>query len=85
MNKAVALSHLNVGVNVVQQADSWQYYNHPNPVVLGVIPFYHIYGGSTIVLLSLYLGVPFVILPRFQPDQCLSAIEKYKITVRANV
>lgn len=82
MNKAVALSHLNISVNLVQMANPWDYYKYTQDIVLGVIPFYHIYGGSTVVLLSYFLGVPFVILPKFNPVQCLAAIEKHKITVR---
>lgn len=80
MNKAVALSHLNISVSTVQSASSWEYYKQ-GEVVLGVIPFYHIYGAGTVVLQSMYIGAPVVILPRFNPEQCLSAIERFKINV----
>lgn len=81
MNKAVALSHLAITINLLGMATYWQYYKHQD-IVLGVIPFYHIYGGGVCVLLSLYLGAPIVILPRFHPEQCLAAIERFKVTVR---
>ncbi|KAJ3534679.1 hypothetical protein NM688_g7100 [Phlebia brevispora] len=80
LNKAVALSHLNISVNILQMASPWKYYKRGQDIVLAVTPFFHIHGGNLVVLLDYYLGVPFVILPRFKAEQCLAAIGKYRIT-----
>ena len=80
MSKAVALTHLNVAANVIQMAAAWKYYERGD-VILGVLPFYHIYGGNTVVLLSWYLGAPIVVLPKFDPEQCLAAIQNHRVTV----
>ncbi|KAJ7594131.1 AMP binding protein [Mycena floridula] len=48
--------------------------------VLGVLPFYHIYGSVKLLLFLLYCGVPLVIQTRFEPDQFCANIERYKIT-----
>lgn len=49
-------------------------------VVLGVLPFSHIYGLGMNFLQPLTRGVPVVVLPRFQEIPALAAIEKYRIT-----
>lgn len=76
------LSHRNLTGVLTQMAPCIGSYEHGQDVLLAVVPFYHIYGGSVIALLSFLKGVPIVILPKFEPELLLSSIEKYKITVR---
>ncbi len=83
--KGVMLTHRNVvanimqcdgvtGVDVVSSADR----------IIGVLPFYHIYGMGVIVTLSLVRGATIVTMPRFDLEQFLALIQKHKIT-RINV
>ncbi|CAK9784617.1 unnamed protein product [Cutaneotrichosporon oleaginosum] len=48
--------------------------------VLGILPFSHIYGLTIVHFQPFTVGVPVVVLPRFEEISVLSAIQKYKIT-----
>ncbi|CAE6532713.1 unnamed protein product [Rhizoctonia solani] len=48
--------------------------------MLGILPFYHIYGCVKIVHYPFTLGIPVVVSPPFSPDEFCSFVEKYKIT-----
>jgi acyl-CoA synthetase (AMP-forming)/AMP-acid ligase II len=49
-------------------------------VILGVLPFSHIYGLGMNFLQPAAKGCPVVVLPRFNEIPALEAIQKYKIT-----
>ncbi|CEL60419.1 hypothetical protein RSOLAG1IB_09625 [Rhizoctonia solani AG-1 IB] len=49
-------------------------------VMLGILPFYHIYGCVKLVHYPFTLGVPVVVSPPFNPDEFCSYIEKYKVS-----
>ncbi|KAF8755313.1 AMP-binding enzyme C-terminal domain [Rhizoctonia solani] len=48
--------------------------------MLGILPFYHIYGCVKLVHYPFTVGVPVVISPPFNPDEFCSYIQKYKIS-----
>jgi len=48
--------------------------------VLGILPFSHIYGLTLLIHYPLVVGVPIIVLPRFDEIQVLECIQKYKIT-----
>lgn len=50
-------------------------------VVLQVLPSYHIYGLSVIMLHKLSVGAKLITLPGFQPKTFLESLEKYKINL----
>ncbi|QRW20451.1 AMP binding enzyme [Rhizoctonia solani] len=50
------------------------------PAMLGILPFYHIYGCVKLVHYPFTVGVPVVISPPFNPDEFCSYIQKYKIS-----
>jgi acyl-CoA synthetase (AMP-forming)/AMP-acid ligase II len=52
--------------------------------VLGVLPFFHIYGMVVIMNLGLHVGATVVTMPRFELEACLEVMQRYKITF-ANV
>jgi acyl-CoA synthetase (AMP-forming)/AMP-acid ligase II len=52
--------------------------------VIGVLPFYHIYGMLVILNLCLYKGMTIVTMARFDLEQFLKIMQDYKIT-RANL
>ena len=85
-SKGVDTSHRNV-VAQCQTLCRAQEYNigyeplHPTrDVILGVLPFGHIYGLSVIVHHPLVMGVPVVVLPKFDEVPVYRAIERFKIT-----
>ncbi len=76
--KGVMLTHENLIANMVLSCEM-------NSVVegdkmLGVLPFFHIYGMVLILNLALYKGIPLVTLPRFELGQFLECIQKHRIT-----
>ena len=49
-------------------------------VVLNVLPLYHIYGLAIIMAGRLHAGSKIVLLPRFEPNTFLRAIQDYKVS-----
>jgi len=79
--KGAMLTHGNI-VSVAEQA----WYNWPDleegkEVGLAVLPFYHIYGQSVIMLSGAVRGGAGVLFPRPDMDEILDSIEKYGITM----
>ncbi|RMZ91015.1 hypothetical protein DV736_g1733, partial [Chaetothyriales sp. CBS 134916] len=84
--KGVMISHRNVIANTIQikvfdqesrdQAGGPSYHD----VALGLLPQSHIYGLIVICHCSTYRGDQVIILPKFDLQNYLSAIQKYKIS-----
>lgn len=49
--------------------------------MIGILPFFHVYGLSAILHTSIYWGIPAYILPRFDLIKFCEIIEKEKITI----
>ncbi|KDR75730.1 hypothetical protein GALMADRAFT_248391 [Galerina marginata CBS 339.88] len=49
--------------------------------MLGILPFYHIYGAVKLVHFPFTCGAPVAIMSRFDPVQFCANVERYKITV----
>jgi acyl-CoA synthetase (AMP-forming)/AMP-acid ligase II len=45
-----------------------------------VIPYFHIYGMSIILLAKLAQGVKLVTLPRFEPNSFFKLLEEHQVT-----
>jgi len=82
MPKGVMLTHRNLVANVLQCDGVFEI--GPEDVLIGVLPFFHIYGQTVIMNLGLRHGATVVTMPRFDLDQFLSLIEEYGVTI-ANV
>jgi acyl-CoA synthetase (AMP-forming)/AMP-acid ligase II len=52
----------------------------PGDVVIGVLPFFHIYGMVVIMNMTLITGATVVTVPRFDMEEFLQTIEKYRVT-----
>ena len=80
--KGVMLTHHNLVANAYQ-------YCHPEymdltphgTTLIGVLPFYHVYGFAIIMMSSLWQGSKLVALPKFDPTLFLSTIQKYRVTI----
>lgn len=79
--KGVMLTHHNIVANLAQ-ADGIPNMDlvNENDVVMGILPFYHIYGMVVIMNMSLARGATIVTMPRFDLPQFLELIQKHKIT-----
>ena len=85
--KGVMLTHRNLVANLWQirdLIDPWV--KDDNEVMLGVIPFFHIYGLSVCINVAL-LGLQsrLVIMPQFLPKKVVENIENYKVTIFPSV
>ena len=80
--KGVMLTHRNLVANVLQTNTVFEM--GTDDVLIGVLPFFHIYGQTVIMNLGLRNGAAVVTMPRFDLDQFLSLIEEHKVTL-ANV
>ena len=80
--KGVMLTHYNLVANVLQAEAALSV--REGDVVLGVLPFFHIYGMVVIMNLALRVGATVVTMPRFELQPCLQALQRYRVTY-ANV
>ena len=80
--KGVMLTNHSVGSNLLQAIDKDFFeLSVGDNRLIGVLPFFHIYGMAVVLLQSLYAGSKLVTLPNFQPESFLSTIEKHKINI----
>ncbi|KAI9299923.1 hypothetical protein BJ944DRAFT_244697, partial [Cunninghamella echinulata] len=52
-----------------------------NDIILAFLPFYHIFGLTTLLLRSFYALTPVVVMQKFELERYCQLIEKYKVTV----
>ncbi|MCR6107528.1 AMP-binding protein [Salipaludibacillus agaradhaerens] len=79
--KGVMLTHYNLTVNT-QQCEEWMYKLVPGEeVVLAALPFFHVYGMTTVMNLSIRMAFKMIIIPKFDAKGILKAIEKHKATL----
>ena len=80
LSKGVMLTNRNVNSNVLQMVHpEFMNLKADDSKLIGVLPFFHIYGMVVTLLSSLYAGTKLVTLPKFEPETFLSVIEKYQI------
>ena len=80
--KGVMLTHHNIVTNLRQceGMESFECFEEPD-IVLGVLPFFHIYGMVVVLQLALAKGATLITMPRFDMEEFLGAVQKYKITI----
>ncbi|MFI5756190.1 4-coumarate--CoA ligase family protein [Streptomyces sp. NPDC051569] len=75
--KGVMLTHRSIATNLAQLEPVVPM--GPGDRILAVLPFFHIYGLTALMHAPLRSGATVVVLPRFDLDQFLGAIEKYRV------
>lgn len=79
--KGVMLTHKNLIANTMM-CDAWMYRCvEGEEIILGMLPFFHVYGMTTVLILSVMNGSKMVLLPKFDTEQALKAIDKQKPTL----
>ncbi|WP_062355302.1 long-chain-fatty-acid--CoA ligase [Bacillus kwashiorkori] len=79
--KGVMLTHKNLTANVKQCAE-WLYRaKEGEEVVLGALPFFHVYGMTTVMILSVMKALKIVLLPKPDPDTMLKTIQSQRPTI----
>src|SRR5438270_1636086 len=64
----------------MRQMDGLAYF-HRDDRLLCVLPLFHIYGLVVVLNMGLHLGATIVIMPRFDLEQFLAMIQKYRVTL----
>jgi acyl-CoA synthetase (AMP-forming)/AMP-acid ligase II len=75
--KGVMLSHSNLVANITQLQASFGI--ERDEQLIGVLPFFHIYGMVVIMNQGLRAGATIVTMPRFDLDQFLDLIQEHRI------
>ncbi|MCX5833125.1 MAG: long-chain fatty acid--CoA ligase [Deltaproteobacteria bacterium] len=80
VSKGVMLTHANLSKQI-QQAEAWfPVFKKGAEIVLGALPFFHVFGMTTAMNFAVHMGWPDVLVPRPQPEPLLEAIGKFKPT-----
>lgn len=79
--KGVMLTHANLVANTLQTT-AWCYKLRPGQeVFLAALPLFHVFGLTVLMNMSVRNGGKLVLLPRFEPDKVLDAIQEQKPTI----
>ena len=79
--KGVTLSHYNLVANVMQVRAWLTDVQDGKEVSLCVIPFSHVYGMTSAMNTAVAQAASMILLPRFDTEEILQAIKKYKPTL----
>lgn len=84
--KGVELTHRNIIANMEQISEPLIACHNETTathqdVVLGVLPFFHIYAATILMFHKMSIGAKIVTLAKFQPESYLKAIETHKTNI----
>lgn len=77
--KGAMLTHGNLASNAMTVADMRN--TDPDDVVIGVLPLYHIFGQTSAMNASIYLGLTFHLFRQFDPGEVIRLIEEENATI----
>ena len=77
--KGAMLTHYNLANNAMTVANMRS--TNPNDVVFGVLPLFHIYGQTSVLNASIYLGLTIRLWPHFNAEELFSAIEEEESSI----
>jgi long-chain acyl-CoA synthetase len=80
VSKGVMLTHKNISYQI-QQIEAWfPGFEKGGEIMLGALPFFHVFGMSVSMNLAIRMGWTNVLVPKPQPEPLLEAISKGKVT-----
>ena len=85
VSKGVMLTHANLSKQVQQAAVWFPQFEKGTQIVLGALPYFHVFGMSTAMNFAVHVGWAQVLVPRPQPEPLLEAIRKFRPTFVALV
>ena len=79
--KGVMLTHRNLVANLcqVEGMESFES-SRESDISIAVLPFFHIYGMVAIQFIVLALGGTLITMPKFDMEEFLATVQKYKVT-----
>ena len=78
--KGVMLTHGNLASNAKILAEMRGQLD-PKTVVIGALPLYHVYGITSVMNVSMYLGLTIALFSKFEPEKIIELTEKEEQTV----
>jgi long-chain acyl-CoA synthetase len=79
--KGVMLTHKNLIADTTM-SEAWVYKCKPGKeVILGILPFFHVYGMTTVMILSIKMACKMVLMPKFDALETLKTIQKQRPTL----
>ncbi|KAG6813535.1 hypothetical protein H0H92_010240 [Tricholoma furcatifolium] len=78
--KGVETTHVNVNSVLEAVKPGFPVLTAGKDCILGMLPFYHIYGAVKLVHFPFICGISVVIMQRFDPEKFCAHIEQYSIT-----
>ncbi len=82
--KGAELTHFNMFYNAVCNADKLLGLGEDD-VEIAVLPLFHIFGQTCVLNAGIYAGNTVVLVPRFEPETTLKAIEEAGVTIFTGV
>jgi long-chain acyl-CoA synthetase len=80
VSKGVMLTHANLSKQC-QQAVAWfPKFKQGEEIVLGALPYFHVFGLTTAMNFAVFMGWPQILIPRPQPQPLLEAIRHFRPT-----
>lgn len=80
--KGVMLTHRNFVAQMVMVTDfEGTDSNQKEDIIIGFLPFFHIFGLTTLVFRAFYSNTPVVVIPKYDLELVCQLIEKYRITI----
>ncbi|MGH2693084.1 MAG: long-chain-fatty-acid--CoA ligase [Actinomycetota bacterium] len=81
LSKGAMLTHFNMVSNALQTATWFVDTKEGEEGIMCVLPFFHSYGLSAVMNVGISKAMKLVLLPRFELELCLKAIQKEKPTL----
>lgn len=77
--KGAMLTHQNLSANA-RQIVAVDRHQHERDVIIGVLPFFHVFANATVINRTVLKGGCIAMLPRFRAGQTLASLERVKAT-----
>lgn len=82
--KGAMLTHQNLTANA-RQIEAIDPHAHMRDVIMGVLPFFHVFANATVLNRTVCNGGMIAMLPRFQAGQTLATLQRVKATAMPGV
>ncbi|MEW5908188.1 MAG: long-chain fatty acid--CoA ligase [Thermodesulfobacteriota bacterium] len=80
VSKGVILTHENLSKQVQQLSAWFPQFEKGKEIMLGALPYFHVFGLSAAMNFSVFMGWGQILVPKPQPEPLLEAIRKFKPT-----
>ena len=81
LSKGAMLTHYNVASNIQQMGEYCRFLHEDEQTFMAVLPFFHVYGLNTCLVLPTYFHSRVVPITRFVPLELLVSMHKHNATV----